>query len=146
MVREFQAVLDSLPGKPAVSLEEYRELIGEMRRRGLTYREIAGVLADKFQVKADLGAIHDMLRGAVRRRRPPAPRARARAEAAPVAPQVPQAPQAPQAEAVQVARTMAAARTIPAARTQVRKEAGRPVFEYDENEPLRLIGNSKSIE
>jgi hypothetical protein len=137
MVREFQAVLDSLPGKPAVSLEEYRELIGEMRRRGLTYREIAGVLADKFQVKADLGAIHDVVRVAVRRRRPPAPRARARAEAAPVAPLV---PQVPQAEAVQVVWT------IPAARPQVRKEVGKPVFEYDEDEPLRLIGNSKSIE
>jgi len=41
---------------------------------------------------------------------------------------------------------MPAARTIPAARPQVRKEAGKPVFEYDEDEPLRLIGNSKSIE
>jgi hypothetical protein len=39
-----------------------------------------------------------------------------------------------------------AARVIPAARPPVRKEAGKPVFEYDEDEPLRLIGNSKSIE
>src|ERR1035438_9102557 len=34
MVREFQAVLDSLAGKTAESLDEYRELICEMRRRG----------------------------------------------------------------------------------------------------------------
>jgi hypothetical protein len=136
MVREFQAVLDSLPGKTAESLDEYRELICEMRRRGLTYREIAAVLAERFQVKADLGVIHDVLRGSVRRRKPPPPRPRAKAEAAPAAAQVRPAPQ-PDAPA---------ARVIPAARPPVRKEAGKPVFEYDEDEPLRLIGKSKSIE
>lgn len=135
MVREFQAVLDGLPCKSPVPLEEYRELICEMRRRGLTYREIAAVLADRFQVNADLGVIHDVLRGSVKRRKPLAPR-RVRTEAAAAAPQVRPAPQ-PAPPAV---------RMIPAVRPPVRKEVEGPVFEYDENQPLRLIGNSKSTE
>jgi len=136
MVREFQAVLDGLPDKPAASLEEYRELIGELRRRGLTYREIAGVLAENFQVKADLGVIHDVLRGSIKRRKPLPRRPRPKTEAAP-------AP-APAPPDVQVVRQVV--RMIPLPKPKSRLEAGKPVFEYDENQPLRLIGDSKSIE
>ena len=154
MDREFQAVLDSLPGKAAASLEEYRELICEIRKRGLTYREIAAVLADRFQVNADLGAIHDAIRGPVRRRRLPIPRPRAKVEAAPAEAKVVAAPAAAPVAAQAVVPVAAQAvvqpetpvvRRFPAAvaRPQVRKETGKPVFEYDENEPLRLVGVTK---
>lgn len=128
MDRELQAVLDGLPGKSPVSLEEYRELICELRRRGLTYREIAGVLADNFQVKADLGDVHDVLRANIKRRKAPPPRLRPKAPvpiAAPVPPAV---------------------RLVTPSPPPARKEAAKPIFEYDENTPLRLIGNTKSIE
>jgi hypothetical protein len=160
MVREFQAVLDGLPGKSPEPLEEYRELIGEMRRRGLTYREIAGVLADRFQVQADLGAVYDVLRAGARSSRPLPARRQVKAEAAPAPSQAPQPPKtrpAPQLrQAVQLRQVPRmreapqpahqAARTMSAALPQVRKVVEKPVFEYDENEPLRLTGDSRSIE
>src|SRR6516162_4929908 len=46
MDRKFEDILDTLPEKPPRSrLEPYRELIGELRKRGRTYRDIAGILA-----------------------------------------------------------------------------------------------------
>lgn len=163
MVREFQAVLDGLPGKPPAPLEEYRELICEMRRRGLTYREIAGVLADRFQVKADLGAVYDVLRGSARPKTALPAQPRVKREEAAAAPrevqarrtsqlrQAPQQGQAPQLRQVPQLRQAPqpdakAVRTMPAAQQQVRKAVEKPVFEYDENEPLRLSGDSRSIE
>jgi|PeaSoiMetatran63_FD_contig_31_495283_length_633_multi_12_in_0_out_0_1 hypothetical protein len=154
MVREFQAVLDGLPGKPPAPLEEYRELICEMRRRGLTYREIAGVLADRFQVKADLGAVYDVLRGVARRKTALPSQRQVKTERATAAPQpsrIPLARPVPQlrqaAPLRQAPRPDArAVRTMPAAQPQVRKVVEKPVFEYDENEPLRLTGDSRSIE
>lgn len=157
MVREFQAVLDGLPGKPPAPLEEYRELICEMRRRGLTYREIAGVLADRFQVKADLGAVYDVLRGAARRKTALPARPRVETEGAVAAPRAPQARQAPKPGQAPQLRQVPQLRqapqpnakvvhTMPAAQPQVRKAVEKPVFEYDENEPLRLTGDSRSIE
>ena len=151
MVREFQAVLDGLPGRPPAPLEEYRELICALRRRGLTYREIAGVLADRFQVKTDLGAVYDVLRGAARRKIALPAQPQVKTEGAAVAPRAPQARQAPQLRQVPQPRqapqpVARAVRTLPAAQPQVRKAVEKPVFEYDENEPLRLTGDSRSIE
>ena len=59
----FQDILDGIPEKaPRSSLEPYRELIRELRRRGRTYREIAHILAEKCQLRAAESTINRFLR------------------------------------------------------------------------------------
>ena len=65
---EFQAILDGLPPKPPRSrLEPYAELILEMRHRGRSYREIASVLNQHY----DLGTAASTVHGFVQVRWPP---------------------------------------------------------------------------
>ena len=60
---DFDRILDSLPEKRSRSrLEPYGVLIKKLRRRGRTYREIANVLSDKFQIHASISTIHDFVR------------------------------------------------------------------------------------
>ena len=62
-----KAVIEGLPDKPPRSrLEPYRELIEELRRRGRTYKDIAGILTEKFSIRVTAAGVHDF----VRRRRP----------------------------------------------------------------------------
>jgi hypothetical protein len=123
MDQAFQSILDHLPPKQPPALEPYRELIVEMRHRGQTYRQIAQVLAEHFDVHSELAAIYDLLRPPARRkpRRPP--------ERKP-----------PQTVTPSVRRRVEALLEQPAPKPQ------SPVFDYDENEPLRLILNSKTNE
>jgi len=131
----FHAILDSLPSKPPAPLEPYRELIHEMRRRGQTYREIAQVLAERFQIQVDLGAIHDLVKP--RRKRKPGPK-----EPRPVSTPAVHKPEAAGPKGYDsLPRPVAAFEGRPFPVTNK-----RPVFEYDENEPLRLISNSKTGE
>src|SRR2546422_5796425 len=59
----FQDIPDGIPEKPPrSSLEPYRELINELRRRGRTYREIAHMLAEKCQLRAVASTINRFLR------------------------------------------------------------------------------------
>ena len=56
-------ILDALPAKaPRSRLEPYREFIQELRRRGRTYRDIAGILAEKCQVQVSASGVHDFVR------------------------------------------------------------------------------------
>lgn len=60
---KFQDILDSLPEKPPRSrLERYSKLIDELRRRGRTYRDIAGILAEKCQLQVSVSTVHDFVR------------------------------------------------------------------------------------
>src|SRR5881409_1270088 len=59
----FQDILDGIPEKPPQSsLEPFRELINELRRRGRTYREIAHILAEKCQLHPAASTINRFLR------------------------------------------------------------------------------------
>ena len=52
MEGKFEDILNSVIAKPGRSrLEPYGEFIDELRRRGLTYRDIAGVLDGKAQAR-----------------------------------------------------------------------------------------------
>src|SRR5271165_384986 len=63
MDAQQQKLLDSLPSKgPASRLEPHLELIRELRKRGRSYREIAQLLADNFNVHAAHNTIHDFVR------------------------------------------------------------------------------------
>ena len=60
---KLQDILDGMPEKPPrSSLEPYRELIKELRRRGRTYREIAHILAEKCQLRAAASTVNRFLR------------------------------------------------------------------------------------
>jgi hypothetical protein len=51
---KIRAILESIPKKRQRSkLEPYAELIEQLRRRGHTYREIAGILAEKCSLIVD---------------------------------------------------------------------------------------------
>src|SRR4051794_17689749 len=59
----FQAILDTLPPKPARSrLEPYAELIHELRRRGRSYREITAILADRCDVRVGVHTLYNFVR------------------------------------------------------------------------------------
>ena len=59
----FDRILDSLPEKRSRSrLEPYAVLIRELLRRHRTYREIASVLLDRFQLHASISTIHDFVK------------------------------------------------------------------------------------
>jgi hypothetical protein len=140
MDERFQAILDSLPPKqPRSRLEPYWELIREMRRRGRTYREIAHVLADKCQVTVAASTIHDFvqLRSKNRSRKPQA--------------ELPSRPEAETTEPAPAAETAASGAAsddevrarIDAIKRRPQPEKPKRVFEYDENEPLRVIRENK---
>jgi hypothetical protein len=70
MDAKFREILDALPNKPPRSrLEPYRELIEELRRRGRTYVDIAGILAEKCQVQVTASGVHDFVRTRSRMKR-----------------------------------------------------------------------------
>lgn len=63
MDESFGHILDSLPEKRSRSrLEPYKALIDELLRRRRTYREIARVLLDRFQLHVSISTIHDFVR------------------------------------------------------------------------------------
>jgi hypothetical protein len=71
----FQDILDTLPEKPPRSrLEPYGELIGQLLRRGRTYRDIAGILEERCQLRVSVSTVHDFVRVRSRTMRKPAQR------------------------------------------------------------------------
>ncbi|HEY4087981.1 MAG TPA: hypothetical protein VGM43_18700 [Bryobacteraceae bacterium] len=56
---KFNTILDSLPPKPPASkLEPYAELIGELRKRDRSYREIAGILKQRCGLSVGLNTLY----------------------------------------------------------------------------------------
>ena len=131
MDTKFAEILDSLPPKtPRSRLEPYRELIREMRRRGRTYREIAQVLGERCQVRIAPSTVQEFV---IRRARskPPASTLKEIGEQAAAEPPAKARPATTSTE-VQ-ARIQALKQRDPAT-----DKASKPVFAYDENEPLRV--------
>ena len=135
--QKIMEILASLPAKtPRSRLEPYRELIREMRRRGRTYREIAGVLGERCGVRVAASSVHEYVRRRSRVKPGPAgavapPTATTAREPEPMARQAePVAGPAPDElrQRIEVLKQ----RTTPAA------APAKPVFTYNENEPLRV--------
>jgi hypothetical protein len=60
MNETFQTLLESLPPKrPRSQLEPYTELIQELRKRGRSYREIAGILAERCGVRVGIHTVYN---------------------------------------------------------------------------------------
>ncbi len=63
MDSRLQQIADSQPNKPPRSkLEFHREFIRKMRRKGLTYRELARVLRDQLGVPVAPSTIHSFIK------------------------------------------------------------------------------------
>jgi hypothetical protein len=59
----IQQILEELPNRGGrSSLDPFRELILEMRRRGYSYRETARLLAERCDMKISHAAIHNFVR------------------------------------------------------------------------------------
>src|SRR3984885_12143106 len=132
-------ILDTLPTKsPRSRLEPYREFIQELRRRGRTYRDIAGILAEKCRVQVSASGVHDFVRACSRReqrsrRRPSAGTTKSTTVATPerIETAIRAAKAGPAVD--EVRRRLSA--------LKVRKSGNEPRpggFEFDPSEPLRL--------
>ena len=136
MESKLQDILNSVTVKPGRSrLEPYGELIDELRRRGLTYRDIAAILAEKCEFHVSKSAINDFVRAQSRRKGNSAKRIAI--DAMIVTPMVPRATTMASAQKPsedEVRQRIAA--------FKARKPATSPspaTFHFDPNEPLRLI-------
>jgi hypothetical protein len=126
---DLKKILAELPIKPPRSrLEPYREFIEELRTRGWTYRDIAGILAEKCAVKVTGSGVHDFVRTRTR-----SAGRRTQSNPPPVSKPVGAETSLPSASSDEVQRKIAAlkARTTAA-------EPGPRGFEYDPDQPLRL--------
>jgi hypothetical protein len=134
MDANLKNILDELPIKPPRSrLDPYREFIKELRGRGRTYRDIAGILAEKCQVQVTGSGVHDFVRS---RSRPKVSQAQTgptktnqvavdNLGTAGIAPEVPSSEEVQRKIAALKARGTTA-------------ESGTRGFEYDPDQPLRL--------
>ena len=62
MNKNFDEILRTVPSRRSRSkLEPYRPLVEELRRRGLSFRAIAAVLADQCAVQSSHVAIRELL-------------------------------------------------------------------------------------
>lgn len=141
MDAKFREILDSLPARPPRSrLEPYRELIEELRRRGRTFVDIAGILAEKCEVQVTASGVHDFVRTRSRMKRRPTKR---------ITPDPPKyAPASTGAGLVDSGQKPPAddevRRRIAALKARKPAAASEPnAFEYDPTEPLRLINPLK---
>ncbi len=128
----LKKILDALPDKqPRSRLEPYHDFIVELRRRDRTFREIAGILEEKCQVRVTASGIHDFLRTRSRQgRRQTAntPKSTRLDAAHPAASSLPKT-----SSASEVQRKIAELK----ARDSTAKHITNG-FDYDPNEPLRL--------
>ena len=135
-------ILARLPAKPPRSrLDPHATLIEEMRRRGRTFAEIAQVLAEECHVSSSPSNIHHFIKLRARTAKL-AKRASVRPDASSTAtsPQV-----SPSRTLLQPSPSTDAARRI--AELKQRKLSPAPAsegFDYDPNEPLRLVKPGKS--
>jgi len=135
-------ILERLPAKPPRSrLDPHAALIEEMRRRGRTFAEIARVLAEECQVSTSPSNIHHFLKLRARTAKI-AKRASAKSGVSSEAACPP----------VTIGKTVSQ-RTPPTdaalriAALKQRKLSSPPAsggFDYDPNEPLRLLKPGKS--
>jgi hypothetical protein len=70
MEDKFLEILNSIDAKSGRSrLEPYGELVDELRRQGLTCRDIAALLLKKFQLQTSKSAVNNFVRARARTRR-----------------------------------------------------------------------------
>jgi hypothetical protein len=145
MDQRVQDLLDGIPEKPLLSkLQPHYELIRGLRRKRRSYREIAKILSDNFQVAAAPSTIFAFLKVRSRygdKRRPEAtvsepPQTGSRhyadpGEAATIGRCKPPVDMSAHIQALKHHKLAAAPRRSP------------PSFHYEEGEPLRLVSDAQ---
>jgi len=134
-------ILDRLPAKqPRSRLDPHAALIEEMRRRGRTFAEIARVLAEECKISTCPSNIHHFVKHRVRMARLARRAITKRDVSGTVAPP----PVAAGKTVLQPTTSTDAARKIAALKQRKLQPApASEGFDYDPNEPLRLIKPGK---
>ena len=122
---KIRTVLERLPEKRRSKLEQHEDLIRQLRRRGRTYEDIAHFFAEHLNLKVAPSTIHSFVRVRARRQH------RLRIELPPVDNSSP---------ALIMVTGAAVRRGVEEPKhRRPPEETERPVFHYDENEPLHLV-------
>ena len=136
----FQDILMSVEEKrPSSRLEPYGELIDELRRRDFTYRQIARILTEEFQVRVPKSTLNDFVRARLRKRRN-APRSPLRRPA--IQPPVlsesatPRSVRGPSEDEIRQRIVALKARKSTKTRDVID-------FRFDATKPLRIVGSGK---
>jgi hypothetical protein len=130
---KIRAILESIPKKRQRSkLEPYAELIENLRRRGHTYREIAGILAEKCSLVVDSSTLVRFVAARSKQKRKGPKRYEARRTGSPVPPNIGMSI-SPNVSEGGLLKRIEALKQRPAKNEQPSKQ-----FEYDPDQPLQL--------
>ena len=141
MEETFQRILSKAATKsgPRSRLEPYRELIEQLRERGLTYRDISDILTKELQAHVPKSTVNDFVRAQARERKNAARRLSRRESASTPAVSLPLPPHPTETSNYDKVRQKIA-------EMKARKPVAEPTpdgFHYDPDEPLRLINPNK---
>jgi len=121
------SLLDSIPQKPPRSkLENHRELIRQLRRKGCTYRDIVRILRERVGLDVAVSTIHSFIKVRAKHRK------HVQYELPPLEPQ---SPATDRMNPEDVASRIAALKAKP-----VEHKAKPKHFHFEESEPLKLVG------
>jgi hypothetical protein len=125
------SLLDSIPQKPPRSkLENHRELIRQLRRKGCTYRDIVRILRERVGLDVAVSTIHSFIKVRAKHRK------HVQYELPPLEPQ---SPATDRMNPEDVASRIAALKAKP-----VEHKAKPKHFHFEESEPLKLVGQGGS--
>ena len=126
------SLLDSIPQKPPRSkLENHRELIRQLRRKGCTYRDIVRILRERVGLDVAVSTIHSFIKVRAKHRK------HVQYELPPLEPQ---SPATDRMNPEDVASRIAALKAKP-----VEHKAKPKHFHFEESEPLKLVGQGGSL-
>ena len=123
---KIRTVLDHIPEKARSKLEPHEDLIRQLRRRGRTYEDIAHFFAEHLNLKVAPSTIHAFVHVRARRQH------RLRIE-------LPPATTNNSSPSPIVANDAEVRRRIEELKRRRPPEPEKPLFHYDENEPLHLV-------
>jgi hypothetical protein len=137
MEETFQRILSKAKKSERSRLEPYRELIEQLRERGLTYRDISDILTKELQIHVPKSTINDFVHAQARERRNAARRMSRRESASTPEVPLPSLPHSTQSynEIRQKIAEKKARKPVP--------EPAADGFQYNPDEPLRLINPNK---
>jgi hypothetical protein len=125
------SLLDSIPQKPPRSkLENHRELIRQLRRKGCTYRDIVRILRESVGLDVAVSTIHSFIKVRAKHRK------QVQYELPPLEPQ---SPATDRVNPEDVASRIAALKARP-----VEHKTKTKHFHFEESEPLKLVGQGGS--